>query len=85
MDTGYADINFITHQALTTTDHTTTKSTDIGTGIGSMPVVVVTPPAGAGAATATAVTLTTDQQAAATGLPGFGFLKQVRSWRERIQ
>ena len=85
MQTGYAAINFITGQALTSTDHTVGKSTSIGTGIGSLPVVVVTPPAGSGDATANAVTLTTDQQAARTRLPGFGFMKQVRAWRERIQ
>jgi type IV pilus assembly protein PilY1 len=85
MGTGYASIDFSTHQALTTTDHTVAKSTDIGTGIGSMPVVIVTPPPGSGMATANAITLTTDQQAAVNGLPGFGPLKQVRAWRERIQ
>jgi type IV pilus assembly protein PilY1 len=85
MQTGYASINFSTGQALTTTDHSVGKSTSIGTGIGSLPVVVVTPPPGSGDATANAVTLTTDQQAARTRLPGFGLMKQVRSWRERIQ
>jgi type IV pilus assembly protein PilY1 len=85
MQTGYAAINFSTGQALTTTNHAVGKSTSIGTGIGSLPVVVVTPPAGSGDATANAVTLTTDQQAASTPLPGFGFMKQVRAWRERIQ
>jgi hypothetical protein len=60
---------------------------DVGTGIGSMPVVVLTaPPSGSSSgATVNAVTLTTDRQTAATNLGWNGLLKQLRAWRERIQ
>ena len=50
-----------------------------------MPVVIVTPPAGSGQATASAITATTNQQLPNNPIPAPTFLKQVRSWRERIQ
>jgi len=85
MQTGYAAIDFSTGTALTTTDATVTRSTTIGQGIASMPVVIVTPPAGSGSATASAITATTNQQLPNNPIPAPTFLKQVRSWRERIQ
>jgi type IV pilus assembly protein PilY1 len=85
MQTGYAAIDFATGTALTTTDATVTRSTTIGQGIASMPVVIVTPPAGSGMATASAITATTNQQLPNNPIPAPTFLKQVRSWRERIQ
>jgi type IV pilus assembly protein PilY1 len=85
MATGYAAIDFATGAALTTTDATVTRSTTIGQGIASMPVVIVTPPAGSGMATASAITATTNQQLPNNPIPAPTFLKQVRSWRERIQ
>jgi type IV pilus assembly protein PilY1 len=85
MQTGYAAIDFSTGTALTTTDATVTRSTSIGQGIASMPVVIVTPPAGSGSATASAITATTNQQLPNNPIPAPSFLKQVRSWRERIQ
>jgi hypothetical protein len=85
MATGYAAIDFATGAALTTTDSSVTRSTTIGQGIASMPVVIVTPPAGSGQATASAITATTNQQLPNNPIPAPTFLKQVRSWRERIQ
>jgi hypothetical protein len=85
MQTGYAAIDFSTGTALTTTDATVTRSVSIGQGIASMPVVIVTPPAGSGSATASAITATTNQQLPNNPIPAPAFLKQVRSWRERIQ
>jgi type IV pilus assembly protein PilY1 len=85
MQTGYAAINFSTGTALSSTDATVTRSTTIGQGIASMPVVIVTPPLGSGSATASAITATTNQQLPNNPIPAPAFLKQVRSWRERIQ
>jgi type IV pilus assembly protein PilY1 len=85
MTTGYAAMNFSTGQALTTTDHSAQKSTQIGTGIASMPVVIVNPPAGSGSASASAITATTNQQLPNNPVPSPGFLKQVRSWREQVR
>jgi type IV pilus assembly protein PilY1 len=85
MTTGYAAMNFSTGQALTSTDHTVAKSTQIGSGIASMPVVIVNPPAGSGSASASAITATTNQQLPNTPVPSPGFLKQVRSWREQVR
>ena len=85
MQTGYAAINFATGTALTSTGASTTRSTSIGSGIASMPVIIVTPPPGSGNATASALTATTNQQLPNNPIPAPGFLKQVRSWRERIQ
>jgi type IV pilus assembly protein PilY1 len=85
MQTGYAAINFSTGTALSTTDATVTRSTTIGSGIASMPVIIVTPPPGSGNATASALTATTNQQLPNNPIPAPSFLKQVRSWRERIQ
>jgi type IV pilus assembly protein PilY1 len=85
MQTGYAAINFSTGTALSSTDSSVTRSTTIGSGIASMPVIIVTPPPGSGNATASALTATTNQQLPNNPIPAPGFLKQVRSWRERIQ
>jgi len=85
MSTGYAAIDFSTGTALSSTGATATRSTTIGQGIASMPVVIVTPPQGSGSATASAITATTNQQLPNNPIPAPGFLKQVRSWRERIQ
>jgi len=85
MTSGYAAIDFSTGAMLTTTDSSVTRSTTIGQGIASMPVVIVTPPQGSGMATASAITATTNQQLPSNPIPAPAFLKQVRSWRERIQ
>jgi hypothetical protein len=85
MQTGYAAINFSTGTALTSTGASVTRSTTIGQGIASMPVVIVTPPLGSGSATASAITATTNQQLPNNPIPAPPLLKQIRSWRERIQ
>jgi len=85
MQSGYAAINFSTGVALTTTGATVTRSTTIGSGIASMPVIIVNPPAGSGSPTASALTATTNQQLPNNPIPAPGFLKQVRSWREQVQ
>jgi type IV pilus assembly protein PilY1 len=85
MQTGYAAINFSTGTALSSTDSSVARSTTIGSGIASMPVIIVTPPPGSGNATASALTATTNQQLPNNPIPAPGFLKQVRSWRERVQ
>ncbi len=86
MQSGYAAINFSTGTALASTGASTTRSKDIGSGIASMPVVIVTPPGGSGgSATVSALIATTNNETPNTPLPAVGFLKQVRSWRERIQ
>src|SRR5215831_398070 len=85
MTSGYAAIDFSTGTALTSSDSSNTRSTTIGQGIASMPVVIVTPPSGSGMATASAITATTNQQLPNNPIPAPPFLKQVRSWRERIQ
>src|SRR5215831_4463926 len=85
MTSGYAAIDFSTGAALTSSDSSNTRSTTIGQGIASMPVVIVTPPSGSGMATASAITATTNQQLPNNPIPAPAFLKQVRSWRERIQ
>src|SRR5262245_424028 len=85
MTSGYAAIDFSTGTALASTDASATRSTTIGQGIASMPVVIVTPPSGSGMATASAITATTNQQLPNNPIPAPQFLKQVRSWRERIQ
>ncbi len=85
VNTGYAAMNFSTGQALTSTDATAARGITIGSGIASMPVVIVTPPTGSGSASAAAITATTNQQLPSTPVPAPPFLKQVRSWRERIQ
>jgi hypothetical protein len=86
MATGYAAIDFASGAALSTTDATVTGTPEPnGQGIASMPVVIVTPPAGSGMATASAITATPNQQLPNNPIPAPTFLKQVRSWRERIQ
>ena len=80
MTTGYAAIDFGTGAALSSTGASATRSIDIGQGIASMPVVIVTPPAGSGSATASAITATTNQQLPNNPIPAPAFLKQIRSW-----
>jgi type IV pilus assembly protein PilY1 len=84
--TGYAAINFSTGAALATTDASGTRASTIGAGIASMPVIVLTPPGTPGASVSTSViTATTNQQLPSNAVPAPQFLKQVRSWRERLQ
>ena len=87
MTTGYAGMNFSTGAALTSTGASVTRSIQVGSGIASMPVTVVTPPAdGSGSpATASALMATTNGGAPNSPLGSFGNLKRVRTWRELIQ
>jgi type IV pilus assembly protein PilY1 len=87
MLTGYAAINFSSGVALATTDASQARSSDIGSGIASMPVIVITPPGSGGGATVSTsvITATTNQQLPSNAVPAPQFLKQIRSWRERLQ
>jgi type IV pilus assembly protein PilY1 len=86
VNSGYAAIDFNTGTALTSSTATTVRSRDIGSGIASMPVIVITPPLSPGAPPASSViTATSNQELPSNPVPPPAFLKQVRSWRERIQ
>jgi type IV pilus assembly protein PilY1 len=86
MLTGYAAVNFSTGLALTSTGASSARSTVIGQGIPSMPIIVVTPPTTPGAAaTSSVIVSTTNQQLPNNAIPAPGFLKQIRAWRERFQ
>jgi len=86
MLTGYAGIDFSTGTALTTTDSSHTRSTTLGEGIASMPVILIIPPASPGQkASSSAITGTTNQQLLNNAVPPPPFLKQVRSWMEQVQ
>jgi len=86
MLTGYAAVDFSTGYALTSTGASSARSTVIGQGIPSMPVIVVTPPGtSGGSATSSVIVSTTNQQLPNNAIPPPGFLKQIRAWRERLQ
>jgi type IV pilus assembly protein PilY1 len=86
VNSGYAAIDFNTGTALTSSTATTVRSRDIGSGIASMPVIVITPPSSPGAPPSSSViTATSNQELPSNPVPPPAFLKQVRSWRERIQ
>src|SRR5262245_56521942 len=86
MTTGYAGMNFSTGAVLTSTGASTTRSEVVGSGIASMPVVIMTPPPdGSGGASFSALMATTHGRAPNQALGGSGNLKNVRTWRERIQ
>lgn len=85
MDNGYAAMNFSTGAQLTTQIASNARSTTIGSGIASMPVIVITPPSPGGTTASSAITATSNQQLPNNPVPPPAFLKQVRSWRERIQ
>ena len=85
VDSGYAAIDFATGAALTSSNASNARSTTIGSGIASMPVIVLTPPTPGGSASSSAITATSNQQLPNNPVPPPAFLKQVRSWRERIQ
>lgn len=80
METGFAAIDFTTGEALTTTSSSQTRFITIGTGIASMPVVVITPQ---GTTVSTSVvTATTSQQLPSNPVPPPPFLKRFLFWRE---
>jgi len=85
LKTGYGAVNFSTGAAVTSPSADTARSATIGVGIASMPVIVVTPPATpGGSATSSVITATSNQQLPSNPVPPPPFMKQVRSWRERI-
>jgi type IV pilus assembly protein PilY1 len=86
MLTGYAAVDYSTGKALTTTGASSARSTVIGQGIPSMPIIVITPPGTPGAAASSSVIVsTTNQQLPNNAIPAPAFLKQVRSWREQVR
>jgi type IV pilus assembly protein PilY1 len=86
ISSGYAAINFSTGVAIANPTPSTTRSRDIGHGIASMPVIVITPPSSPGGAPQSSViTATSNQELPNNPVPPPAFLKQVKAWRERIQ
>jgi type IV pilus assembly protein PilY1 len=86
VQSGYAAINFSTGTALASPNASSTRSRDIGHGIASMPVVVITPPGTPGGTPESSViTATSNQELPNNRVPPPALLKQVRSWHERIQ
>jgi type IV pilus assembly protein PilY1 len=82
--TGSARVDFAAGTALTMPTAAAPRSKEVGPGIGSTPIVVLTPPLAPGASpTASVITATSNQALASTPIPAPAFLKQVRSWRER--
>jgi type IV pilus assembly protein PilY1 len=81
---GSAKIDFAAGTTLTRPTPASPRFKDIGPGVGSTPIVVLTAPVTPGAPpTASVVTATSRQALASTPIPAPAFLKQVRSWRER--
>jgi type IV pilus assembly protein PilY1 len=85
MDTGFGAIDFATGAALAASNASNARSITIGSGIASMPVIVITYPEG-GAAQPTistsVVTATTSQQLPSNPAPPPSALKQLLYWRE---
>jgi type IV pilus assembly protein PilY1 len=85
METGFGAMNFATGEVLGTSNASMARSTASGSGIASMPVIVISYPAG-GDATATVstsvVTANTDQTVHNRPGPSDINLKQVLYWRE---
>lgn len=82
--TGLAKIDFTAGTTLPAPTPASPRFKDVGPGIGSTPIVVLTAPVSPGTPpTASVVTATSRQALASTPIPAPAFLKQVRSWRER--
>ena len=82
--TGSGRIDFAAGATFTTPTSGAARFKEIGPGVGSMPVVVLTPPIAPGAPPSAAViTATSNQVLVSTPIPAPSFLKQVQSWRER--
>ncbi len=78
--TGYAAVDFSTGLALTTTDASVARSKDIGTGIPSKPVIVLTE---SGATINTSViAATTSQQLSSNPAPPPSSMRRVLYWRD---
>lgn len=87
MTTGYAGINFSTGAALASTSASAQRSTDAGSGIAGMPMVVDSRDGSGNGANdrVSVVTPNSNEGLPENDAPADPFLKQVRSWRERIQ
>jgi Tfp pilus tip-associated adhesin PilY1 len=85
MDTGFAAINFSTGEELVDSNDRRVRRVTVGSGIASMPVIVITYPA-SGDAVATVqtsvVTATTNQELRSNPAPPPSTLKQILYWRE---
>jgi type IV pilus assembly protein PilY1 len=85
MGTGFGAIDFDTGEAFATSDSSRARSVTIGSGIASMPVIVITYPA-SGDAVATVstsvVTATTSQELPSKKAPAPASLKRLLYWRE---
>ncbi|MGE5848619.1 MAG: pilus assembly protein, partial [Candidatus Methylomirabilota bacterium] len=78
--TGYAAVNFGTGVPLATTDAKTIRSKDIGTGIPSRPIIVISE---SGASISTSViAATTSQQLPSNPVPPPSAMRRVLYWRE---
>jgi type IV pilus assembly protein PilY1 len=83
---GQAAIDFATGSALGTSTPTSRRFKDIGHGIPSVPLVLMTRPLVPGTPPAAVVmTSTANQEISTTAIPAPTYLKHVRSWRERVQ
>jgi Tfp pilus tip-associated adhesin PilY1 len=86
MLTGLGGVNFATGEAIGTSSCSVPRSTNIGSGIASMPVVVVTPPGSGGnggtTVSTSVVTGTTNQELPSNRVPPPAFLKRILYWRE---
>jgi type IV pilus assembly protein PilY1 len=85
MGTGYAAIDFNTGQALTSTGASAQRSTATGSGIAGMPMIVFNPDPQAQGDQVAVITPDSSSGLPDNPAPAPAFLKQVRSWRERIQ
>ena len=85
VQTGFGAMNFSTGEALASPNSSSARSTTIGSGIASMPVIVMTPPISGGSVSSSAITATSNLQLPSNRVPSPSFLKQMKSWRERIQ
>jgi len=81
MVTGYAALAWSNSGApLTTTNASVTRSTNIGTGIPSKPVIMIT--ASGTSVSASVITATTSQQLTSNPAPPPSAMRQVLYWRE---
>ena len=87
MDTGFAGVDFTNGTALTSSNSSTARSITIGSGIASMPVIVVSYPSSGSSASvsASAVTATTSQQLPNNKVPPPSSMKNLQYGREIIR
>lgn len=88
MDTGFGAIDFATGEALASSNSSAARAITIGTGIASMPVIVISYPEGGvstSSVSTSVVTATTSQQLPSNPAPTPNSLKQVLYWREVVR